>query len=117
LRVRHTDFIFSVLAEEFGFVGSLLLLALYAVLILRLVRIASQAPDMSGRLIVGGVATMIFAQAFINTGMNASLLPVTGLTLPLVSYGGSSLTTMMLGLGLAQSVALRSGRGDPSLLG
>ncbi len=117
LRVRHTDFIFSVLAEEFGFVGSLLLLALYAVLILRLVRIASQAPDMAGRLIVGGVATMIFAQAFINTGMNASLLPVTGLTLPLVSYGGSSLTTMMLGLGLAQSVALRSGRGDPSLLG
>ena len=116
LRVRHTDFIFSVLAEEFGFVGSLLLLGLYLVLILRLARTASQAKDLAGRLIVGGVATMIFAQAFINTGMNTSLLPVTGLTLPLVSYGGSSLTTMMIGLGLAQSVALHSGRADGSLL-
>ncbi len=117
LRVRHTDFIFSVLAEEFGFVGSLILLGLYAVLLLRQIRIAGQASDMAGRLIVGGVATLVFAQAFINTGMNAGLLPVTGLTLPLVSYGGSSLTTTMLALGLAQSVAMHSGRGEGSYLG
>jgi rod shape determining protein RodA len=110
LRVRHTDFIFSVLAEEFGFIGSVLVILLYVALILRLIHVANQAPDMPGRLLVGGVATMVFAQAFVNTAMNASLVPVTGLTLPLISYGGSSLTTMFIALGLAQSVALRSGR-------
>ena len=87
-----------------------MLVILYVALILRLIHVASQAPDMPGRLIVGGVATMIFAQTFVNTAMNASLVPVTGLTLPLISYGGSSLTTLFVALGLAQSVALRSGR-------
>jgi len=116
LRVRHTDFIFSVLAEEFGFVGAMLLLILFAVLILRILRVAAAAPDIAGRLIAGGVATMIFVQAFINVGMNAQLLPVTGITLPLISYGGSSLTTTLMGLGLVQSVALRSHRPEPTLL-
>jgi len=107
LRVRHTDFIFSVLAEELGFVGAVLLLALFAVLILRLIRIALLAPDASGRLIVAGVATMLTTQILINLGVNANLLPVTGLPLPLVSYGGSSLLVTLIALGLAQSVALR----------
>lgn len=107
LRVRHTDFIFSVLAEEFGFVGSALLLALFALLIARLIRIALSAPDAYGRLIAAGMATVLVIQIFINLGMNANLLPVTGLPLPLVSYGGSSLLTTLMGLGLAQSVALR----------
>jgi len=114
LRVRHTDFIFSVFAEEFGFVGSLLLIGLFAALILRLFRIAAQAPDAQGRLLAAGVGAMIFVQAFINIGMNANLLPVTGLPLPLVSYGGSSLITTLLALGIAQSVAMRRG-GDASM--
>ncbi len=108
LRVRHTDFIFSVLAEEMGFLGALLLLALYATLIMRLVRIAKTTPDTYGRLVVVGVACMLFVQTVINVGFNVSILPVTGLPLPLVSYGGSSLVTMMLALGLTQSVAMRS---------
>jgi rod shape determining protein RodA len=107
LRVRHTDFIFSVLAEELGFVGAMLLLGLFAFLILRLVRAAGLARDAYGQLIVSGVATMVAVQTLINLGMNANLLPVTGLPLPLVSYGGSSLITTLLALGLAQSVILR----------
>ncbi len=108
LRVRHTDFIFSVLAEEMGFLGALLLLSLYVILIIRLVRIAKTTPDTYGRLIVVGVTCMLFVQTVINVGFNVSILPVTGLPLPLVSYGGSSLVTMMLALGLTQSVAMRS---------
>lgn len=116
LRVRHTDFIFSVLAEELGFVGSMLFLSLFAFLILRLVRIAAMAEDGFGRLIVAGVAVMLLAQALIHLGMNANLLPVTGLPLPLVSYGGSSLVTTLLALGLAQSVAIRQKNSEQSLL-
>lgn len=107
LRVRHTDFIFSVLAEEFGFIGSILLLTLFTVLILRLLRAATTSRDVYGRLIAGGVAIMILVQTFINLGMNANLLPVTGLPLPLVSYGGSSLMNTLLALGFAQSVVMR----------
>jgi rod shape determining protein RodA len=116
LRVRHTDFIFSVIAEEFGFIGSVLLLGLFIVLLLRLVRIGLEARDTYGRLIAGGVATMIFVQAFINLAMNANLIPVTGLPLPLVSYGGSSLINTLLALGLAQSVAMRHKRADNPLI-
>jgi rod shape determining protein RodA len=107
LRVRHTDFIFSVIAEELGFVGALLLIVLMALLLLRLVRIASLARDSFGRLIVTGVATMILFQFIVNVGMNLNLLPVTGLPLPFVSYGGSSLWSMLVGIGLAESVAMR----------
>jgi rod shape determining protein RodA len=107
LRVRHTDFIFSVLAEEMGFFGSLVMIALFAILILRLVGAAWSARDSYGRLIVGGVAIMIFVQTLINLGMNANLMPVTGLPLPLVSYGGSSLIATLVALGASQSVAAR----------
>jgi rod shape determining protein RodA len=116
LRVRHTDFIFSVLAEELGFLGSVLTLALFAILILRLLRIARLARDNYGQLLAAGVAVMILSQSVINLGMNANLLPVTGLPLPLVSYGGSSLISTLLALGLAQSVILRHRDAESALL-
>ncbi len=107
LRVRHTDFIFSVIAEELGMVGSILILSLLFFVIWRLLRIADRAQDHFGRLIATGVAALIFFQVFVNVGMNLSMVPVTGLTLPFVSYGGSSLLSMMIAVGLAQSVAMR----------
>ena len=105
LRVRHTDYIFAVLAEELGFVGALLLLTLFTALLLRIIRVGARASDSFGRLITTGVAVMIFVQIFINIGFQVGLLPVTGLPLPLISYGGSSLITTLLGLGLVESVA------------
>ncbi len=107
LRVRHTDFIFSVVAEELGFVGAVLLILLIAVLLWRLVRIAGLARDTYGRLIVVGVIAMILWQLAVNVGMNLSILPVSGMPLPLVSYGGSSLWSTLVGIGLAESVAMR----------
>jgi len=107
LRVRHTDFVFSVLAEELGFVGSVLLLLLLTLLLLRIIGVAQRARDPYGRLIASGVASMIFFQTFVSLAMNVNLLPVTGLPLPLVSYGGSSLLNTLIALGLVESVALR----------
>jgi rod shape determining protein RodA len=112
LRVRHTDFIFSVIAEELGLIGSLLVLALLFFVIWRLLRIADNARDHFGRLIATGVAALIFFQVLVNVGMNLSLVPVTGLTLPFVSYGGSSLVSMLFAVGLAESVALRHRQSD-----
>ena len=107
LRVRHTDFVFSVLCEELGFVGAVILLSLFLILLWRILRVARLARDPFGQLIATGVATMIFFQAFVNIAVNLNLLPVTGLTLPLISYGGSSLWTTLLGLGLVESVIMR----------
>jgi len=107
LRVRHTDFIFSVLAEEMGFLGCIVLLLFIALLLFRIMKIAEASQDAFGRLIAVGVASMIFAQSFINLAMNLNLLPVTGLPLPLISYGGSSLITTLIGLGLVESVSMR----------
>jgi rod shape determining protein RodA len=107
LRVRHTDFIFSVTAEEMGFVGAVALILLFALLLLRLIYIATTARDLYGTLIVTGVTTMIFFQFFVNIGMNLNILPVTGTPLPFISYGGSGLWTMLIGIGLAESVAMR----------
>lgn len=112
LRVRHTDFIFSVIAEELGFVGSVLVLLLLFFVIWRLVRIADLAQDQFGRLITLGVAALIFFQTFVNVGMNLAILPVTGMTLPFLSYGGSSLVSMMVAVGLAQSVVMRHRKMD-----
>ncbi len=112
LRVRHTDFIFSVIAEEMGFVGTVIVLMLLFYVIWRLVRIADMAQDQFGRLLTVGVAALLFFQTFINVGMNLSLVPVTGMTLPFISYGGSSLISMMLAVGLAQSVAMRHRKMD-----
>ncbi|MGC8786615.1 MAG: rod shape-determining protein RodA [Anaerolineae bacterium] len=107
LRVRHTDYVFSVLCEEFGFIGAVVLLFLLVILLWRILRAASLAQDAFGRLIACGVATMIFFQSFVNIAVNVGLLPVTGLTLPLVSYGGSSLWATLLGIGLVESVVMR----------
>ena len=112
LRVRHTDFIFSVIAEELGFIGTVLVLMLLFFVILRLVRIADLAQDQFGRLITYGVASLIFFQTFVNVGMNLAILPVTGMTLPFLSYGGSSLVSMMVAVGLAQSVVMRHRKMD-----
>lgn len=107
LRVRHTDFIFAVIAEELGFVGAILVLVLIAIVLFRILRAARLAPDMAGTLICVGVATIIFFQTVVSIGMNVRLMPVTGLTLPFISSGGSSLVTLMFGIGLVESVVLR----------
>ncbi len=107
LRVRHTDFIFSVIAEEMGFLGAATVIALMGVVIWRCLRGAALAADPLGSLICYGVAAMIFFQTMVSIGMNLSILPVTGLTLPFVSSGGSSLVTMLIGIGLVESVVMR----------
>jgi len=107
LKVRHTDFIFSVIGEELGFVGALIVLALITLLLTRLLRAAMLARDDFGRYVAIGVFAMIFFQSMVNIAMNLRLGPVAGLPLPLVSYGGSSLITILIGLGMAQSVVMR----------
>ena len=107
LRVRHTDFIFAVTAEELGFLGAVAMLGLIFFLLWRMLRIAGRARDTFGRLVVAGVAGLIFFQSAINIGMNLGLMPVTGIPLPFVSYGGSSFLTLVLGMGLVESVAMR----------
>lgn len=107
LRVRHTDFIFAVIAEELGFVGGLAVLGLITVVLFRILRAARMAPDMAGSLMCLGVATVIFFQTLVSIGMNIRVMPVTGLTLPFISSGGSSLVTLMFGIGLVESVVTR----------
>jgi rod shape determining protein RodA len=107
LKVRHTDFIFSAMAEEFGFIGITIILLLFIFVIYRVLRSARLARDTFGALICYGVATMITFQAIVNIGVNLKLLPATGLTLPFVSYGGSSLLSLLLGVGLVESVIVR----------
>ncbi len=107
LKVRHTDFIFSALAEEFGFVGAAAVLSLLAFILYRVLRAARLARDTFGALICYGVATIIFFHTAVNVAMNLNLIPVTGLPLPFVTYGGSSLLSALLGIGLVESVILR----------
>lgn len=107
LRVRHTDFIFSVICEELGFIGAFILLGIFVLMLWRLLRIAAHAGDLTGRLIVSGVIAFIFYQLLINVGMNLNVIPVAGLPLPFISSGGSALLVTYMGLGLAQSVAMR----------
>lgn len=110
LRVRHTDFIFSVIAHEFGIVGAMTTMGLLLLLIFRIMRGARLASDPLGAMICYGVGAMIFFQCVTSIGMNLNLLPVTGLTLPLVSSGGTSLLFTLVGIGLVQSVILRRKR-------
>ena len=107
LKVRWSDFIFSAMAEEFGFVGIVVVLSLLVFVIFRCLRAARLARDTFGALIAYGVATLIAFQAVVNIGVNLNLMPATGLTLPFVSYGGSSLLSSLLGIGLVESVVLR----------
>lgn len=107
LKVRHTDFIFAAMAEEFGFVGTVMVVSLHIFVIFRCFRAARKASDMFGALIAFGFGFLIFFQTAVNVGVNLQVIPVTGLTLPFVSYGGSSLLSLALGIGLVESVILR----------
>ncbi len=107
LRVRWTDFIFAVIGNELGFVGSVLVLILIGVVLWRIMRAAYLARDPLGSLICYGVATHVFFQTVVSVGMNLQLIPVTGLTLPFISSGGSSLLALLFGLGLVESVIMR----------
>ncbi len=104
---RHTDFIFSVLSEEHGFVGSFLTLILFMMLFLIIIRVASTSRDKFGAFLCVGVLAYIFWHMFINMGMVIGLLPIVGVPLPLLSYGGSSMLTTMSGVGIISSVAFR----------
>jgi len=101
---KESDFIFSVLGEEFGFLGGATLLALFGLLLLRIWRVAHLAEDEFGRLICVGVFSMYLFQAFQSIGMNMGIMPVTGIPLPLISYGGSSMLTSLIALGLVENV-------------
>ena len=107
LRVRHTDFIFSVMAEELGLIGTALITGLLLFVIWRVLDISQKTEEPFGGLLAVGAASLIFFQTMVSIGMNLNLLPVTGLPLPFISYGGSSLISMMFAVGLAQSVAMR----------
>ena len=102
--VAHNDFIFSVIAEEKGFLGSTTVITLYTLILFCGIRIASQARDRLGRLLSVGVVTLLFSHVFINIGMNIRLMPVTGIPLPLLSYGGSSVLCSLLAIGILQNV-------------
>lgn len=107
LKVRHTDFIFATIANEFGFIGSVVIILLFVALVMRIFRAAQIARDAYGRLICFGVGAVIFFEAFSNIASNMNLLPVTGSPLPFISYGGSSLWTFLFAIGLVESVVLR----------
>ncbi|ANQ83270.1 rod shape-determining protein RodA [Azoarcus olearius] len=105
---RHTDFIFAVLAEEFGLVGTLVLLVTYLALLARSFQIATQAPTLATKLLGGAMAMIFFTYAFVNMGMVSGILPVVGVPLPFISYGGTALVTLCLGVGILMGI--RRGR-------
>lgn len=107
LKVPTKDFIFSVLGEEFGFVGALLLFGLFIVFLMRGIRVAQIAGDTAGQLIAVGIVVLILMQAFINIAVNLSIFPVTGIPLPFVSQGGSSLMSLFISVGILQSIIMR----------
>jgi rod shape determining protein RodA len=107
LRTQTTDYVFSVLGEELGFVGAVVLFLLFIILLMRGLRAANLAPDNLGRLLATGTVVMILFQIFINVGVNLRIFPVTGIPLPFISQGGSSLVTLFAALGILQSILLR----------
>jgi rod shape determining protein RodA len=107
LRVEDKDFIFAVIAEQIGFVGVLILFAVFVALLMRVARVSFMSGDSFGRLLASGILSMIMFQMFVNVGMNIGLMPVTGIPLPLLSYGGSSLITTLASFGILQSILLR----------
>lgn len=108
LPVQTTDFIFTIVAEELGLAGSLILLALFGLLLWRITIIGWRARDGLGRLVAMGLATMLLFQVVVNIGMVIGLLPVTGIPLPLITYGGSSTVSLLFGMGLVQSVRMHT---------
>ncbi len=112
LRIRSTDFIFSVIGEELGFFGALFIVVLTAFILIRMIRVAELARTPYGKLVVVGLVAVIFMQSFVNLGMNVGLMPVTGIPLPFVSAGGSSLITLLMAEGVVQSILIRHQRFD-----
>jgi rod shape determining protein RodA len=101
---NQTDFIFSVVGETYGFVGAAVVLSLYALLIWRAIRILTMAKNLYGTLIAGGILAMLMFQVFVNVGMTIGIMPITGVPLPLMSYGGSSVLVTFIAIGLLQSI-------------
>jgi rod shape determining protein RodA len=113
---HHTDFIFAVVGERWGFVGAALVLSMYALLIWRGLRVLTMAKNLYGALVAGGIVAMLMFQVFVNVGMNVGIMPITGIPLPLFSYGGSSVLTTFLAVGLLQSIYAQ-GRASAALKG
>jgi rod shape determining protein RodA len=105
---RSTDFIFAVIGERYGFIGAALVLSLYALLIWRALRIVTLSKNSYGTLVAGGIAGMLLFQVFVNVGMNLGIMPITGIPLPLMSYGGSSVLATFLAIGVLQSVHMQA---------
>jgi rod shape determining protein RodA len=112
----HTDFVFAAVGEQYGFAGAGLVLVLYALLISRALRVLVMSKDLFGSLVAAGVTGMLMFQVFVNVGMTIGIMPITGVTLPLMSYGGSSVITTLLAVGLLQSIYVQ-GRASAALKG
>jgi len=112
LPAHHTDFIFAVVGEELGFLGAMLLLGLYSVVIWRTLRIARLSSDLYGRLIAAGVAGVMIFQVFVNVGMTIGIMPVTGIPLPFMSFGSSALVVFLMAIGFLQSIHVHSVAGQ-----
>ncbi|MFN8217449.1 MAG: rod shape-determining protein RodA [Solirubrobacterales bacterium] len=105
---RHTDFIFAVIGERYGFAGAALVLSLYALLFWRALRIVTLSKNSYGILVAGGIATALLFQVFVNVGMNLGIMPITGIPLPLMSYGGSAVIATFLAVGVLQSIHIQA---------
>ncbi|MBN1631683.1 MAG: FtsW/RodA/SpoVE family cell cycle protein, partial [Thermoleophilia bacterium] len=105
---RHTDFIFAVIGEEFGFLGAALLVGLFVLVVWRSFRIARMSRDIYGTLISAGIAGVLVFQVFVNIGMTIGIMPVTGLPLPFLSFGSSSLVVFLMAIGLLESIHVHS---------
>jgi len=105
---RHTDFIFAVIAERYGFMGAAFVLSLYALLFWRALRITTLSKNVYGTLVAGGIAVALLFQTFVNVGMNLGIMPITGIPLPLMSYGGSSVLATFLAVGVLQSINVQA---------
>ncbi len=109
---RHTDFIFAVIGERYGFLGAAFVLSLYALLFWRALRTVTLSKNSYGTLVAGGIAAMLLFQVFVNVGMNLGIMPITGIPLPLMSYGGSSVLATMLAVGVLQSIHMQARLGQ-----
>jgi rod shape determining protein RodA len=109
---RHTDFIFAVIGERYGFMGAAFVLSLYALLFWRALRIVTLSKNSYGTLVAGGIAVSVLFQVFVNVGMNLGIMPITGIPLPLMSYGGSSVLATFLAVGVLQSINVQARLGE-----
>jgi rod shape determining protein RodA len=105
---RNTDFIFAVIGERFGFLGAAFVLSLYALLIWRALRIVTLSKNLYGTLVAGGITAMLMFQVFVNVGMSLGIMPITGIPLPLMSYGGSSVLATLLAIGVLESIYMQA---------